>query len=46
MRTHYYSEIFFDKIRELSSNFSFDKDPTGHTIIKLKGARFSASPRR
>ena len=40
LHTHDYPEIFFDKIRELSSNFSFDKDPTGRTIIKLKGARF------
>ena len=40
LHTHYYPEIFFDKIRELSTDFSFDKDPTGRTIIKLKGARF------
>ena len=31
---------FFDKIRELSNDFTFDKDPTGRTIIKLRGARF------
>ena len=40
LHTHYYPESFFDKIRELSSDFTFDKDPTGRTIIKLRGARF------
>jgi aminocarboxymuconate-semialdehyde decarboxylase len=40
LHTHYYPGIFFDKIKELSSDFSFDTDPTGRTIIKLKGARF------
>jgi aminocarboxymuconate-semialdehyde decarboxylase len=27
-------------IREIPSEFSFDKDPTGRTIIKFRGARF------
>ncbi len=40
LHTHYYPESYFDKIRELSTEFSFDKDPTGRTIIKLRGARF------
>ncbi len=40
LHTHYYPKIYFDKIRELSSDFSFDTDPTGRTIIKLRGARF------
>jgi len=40
LHTHYYPESFFDKIRELSNDFTFDKDPTGRTIIKLRGARF------
>lgn len=40
LHTHYYPAIFFDRIRELSSDFSFDRDPTGRTIIKLRGARF------
>jgi aminocarboxymuconate-semialdehyde decarboxylase len=40
LHTHYYPESYFDKIRELSSDFTFDKDPTGRTIIKLRGARF------
>jgi aminocarboxymuconate-semialdehyde decarboxylase len=40
LHTHYYPESYFDKIRELSTEFSFGKDPTGRTIIKLRGARF------
>jgi aminocarboxymuconate-semialdehyde decarboxylase len=40
LHTHYYPKSYFDKIRELSSDFSFGTDPTGRTIIKLRGARF------
>ncbi|MGH9391846.1 MAG: amidohydrolase family protein, partial [Vicinamibacteria bacterium] len=40
LHTHYYPKNYFDKIRELSSDFTFDTDPTGRTIIKLRGARF------
>jgi aminocarboxymuconate-semialdehyde decarboxylase len=40
LHTHYYSESFFQKIREIPSEFSFDKDPTGRTIITHRGARF------
>jgi aminocarboxymuconate-semialdehyde decarboxylase len=40
LHTHYYPESYFDKIRELSSEFTFGTDPTGRTIIKLRGARF------
>src|SRR5262249_15050132 len=40
LHTHYYPESFFQKIREIQSEFSFDKDPTGQTIIKYRGARF------
>ncbi len=40
LHTHYYPESYFDKIRELSSDFTFAKDPTGRTIIQLRGARF------
>jgi len=40
LHTHYYPDVYFDRIRSLSSDFSFDVDPTGRTIIKLKGARF------
>ena len=40
LHTHYYPDAFFQKIREHPSEFSFDKDPTGRTIIKYRGARF------
>src|SRR5215470_3724714 len=40
LHTHYYPESFFQKIRETQSEFSFDRDPTGRTIIKYRGARF------
>ena len=40
LHTHYYPKSYFDKIRELSTDFTFDTDPTGRTIIKLRGARF------
>src|SRR5260370_31374225 len=40
IHTHYYPEAFFEKIREDPGEFSFDKDPTGRTIIKYRGARF------
>jgi aminocarboxymuconate-semialdehyde decarboxylase len=40
LHTHYYPEVYFDKIRELPSEFSFDKSPSGQTIIKYRGARF------
>ncbi|HMG34156.1 MAG TPA: amidohydrolase family protein [Blastocatellia bacterium] len=41
IHTHYYPEAYFQLIREApSSEFSFDRDPTGRTIIKYRGARF------
>ena len=40
LHTHYYPESFFEMIRDIPSEFSFDKDPTGRTIIKFRGARF------
>lgn len=41
IHTHYYPEAYFDLIREHPfSEFSFDRDPTGRTIIKYRGARF------
>ena len=40
LHTHYYPEVYFKKIRELPSEFSFDKSPSGQTIIKYRGARF------
>jgi aminocarboxymuconate-semialdehyde decarboxylase len=40
LHTHYYPQIYFEKIRNLPSEFSFDKSPSGQTIIKYRGARF------
>lgn len=40
LHTHYYPPAYFDRIKELPSEFSFDKSPTGQTIIKYRGARF------
>jgi aminocarboxymuconate-semialdehyde decarboxylase len=40
LHTHYYPPIYFDKIRDLPSEFSFDQSPSGQTIIKYRGARF------
>ena len=40
LHTHYYPEIYFQRIRDLPSEFSFDKSPSGQTIIKYRGARF------
>jgi aminocarboxymuconate-semialdehyde decarboxylase len=40
LHTHYYPQIYFDKIRDLPSEFSFDKSPSGQTIITYRGARF------
>jgi aminocarboxymuconate-semialdehyde decarboxylase len=40
LHTHYYPEVFFQMLREIPSEFSFAKDPTGRTIITHRGARF------
>src|SRR5713101_3125745 len=40
LHTHYYPPIYFDQVRELPSEFSFDKSPSGQTIITYRGARF------
>ncbi len=40
LHTHYYPPVYFDKIRDLPSEFSFDKSPSGQTIITFRGARF------
>jgi aminocarboxymuconate-semialdehyde decarboxylase len=40
LHTHYYPPIYFDKIRDLPSEFSFAKSPSGQTIITYRGARF------
>ena len=41
LHTHYYPESFFQMIRDIPPEFSFDKDPTGRTIIQLRGARLA-----
>src|SRR5438270_4798750 len=38
--THYYPPAYFEKNRKLPSEFSFDKSPSGKTIITYRGARF------
>jgi aminocarboxymuconate-semialdehyde decarboxylase len=40
LHTHYYPEVFFRMLRDIPSEFSFAKDPTGRTIITHRGARF------
>src|ERR1051326_1731596 len=40
LHTHYYPPAYFEKIRQLPSEFSFDKSPSGQTIITYRGARF------
>ena len=40
LHTHYYPPIYFDKIRDVPSDFSFGKSPSGQTIIAYRGARF------
>ena len=40
LHTHYYPDIYFDRIRELPSEFSFGQSPSGQTIITFRGARF------
>lgn len=40
LHTHYYPSAYFDEIRNVPSEFSFDQDPTGRTIITFRGARF------
>jgi aminocarboxymuconate-semialdehyde decarboxylase len=40
IHTHYYPDSFFQMIRDIPSEFSFAKDPTGRTIITYGGARF------
>ena len=42
LHTHYYPPAFFDRIKEIPSQFTFDKSPSGQTIIKYRGARFLA----
>jgi len=40
LHTHYYPQAFFDRVRDIPSDFTFGKSPTGQTIIKYRGARF------
>ena len=40
LHTHFYTDEFFQTIRDLPSEFSFDTSSTGQTIITYRGARF------
>lgn len=40
LHTHFYTQDYFERIRDLPSEFSFAQSPTGQTIITLRGARF------
>ena len=40
IHTHYYTQGFFDKIKENGGQFSFATDPAGRSIITYNGARF------
>jgi aminocarboxymuconate-semialdehyde decarboxylase len=40
LHTHFYTQEYFERIRDLPSEFSFAQSPTGQTIITLRGARF------
>ncbi|HXQ71303.1 MAG TPA: amidohydrolase family protein [Pyrinomonadaceae bacterium] len=40
LHTHFYTEAFFQTIRDLPSEFSFGQSPSGQTIITYRGARF------
>jgi aminocarboxymuconate-semialdehyde decarboxylase len=40
LHTHFYTNAFFQTIRDLPSEFSFSTSSTGQTIITHRGARF------
>jgi aminocarboxymuconate-semialdehyde decarboxylase len=40
IHTHYYTQRFFQKIREAGGQFSFTSDPNDRPIITYNGARF------
>src|SRR5690349_19412209 len=40
LHTHFYTDAFFQTIRDLPSEFSFGSSSTGQTIITYRGARF------
>ena len=40
LHTHFYTDAFFQSVRDLPSEFSFGTSPSGQTIITYRGARF------
>ncbi|HEY4216472.1 MAG TPA: amidohydrolase family protein [Gemmatimonadaceae bacterium] len=40
IHTHYYTQGFFQSIRDSGGEFSFATDPTGQTVITFNGTRF------
>ena len=40
LHTHFYTPGFFEAVKDLPSEFSFDKSSTGQTIITYRGVRF------
>src|SRR5215470_11340166 len=40
LHTHFYTDNYFQAIRDLPSEFSFAESSTGQTIITYRGARF------
>jgi aminocarboxymuconate-semialdehyde decarboxylase len=40
LHTHYYPESFFRMVRDTPSEYSFEVDPVGRTIITHRGTRF------
>ena len=40
LHTHFYTQEYFQTIRNLPSEFSFGASPSGQTIITYRGARF------
>jgi aminocarboxymuconate-semialdehyde decarboxylase len=40
LHTHFYTEQFFQTVRDLPSEFSFGTSPSGQSIITYRGARF------
>src|SRR5881397_3298863 len=40
LHTHFYTDKYFQTIRDLPSEFSFAESSTGQTIITYRGARF------
>jgi aminocarboxymuconate-semialdehyde decarboxylase len=40
LHTHFYTDAYFQTIRDLPSEFSFGTSSTGQTIITYRGARF------